>query len=321
MTVFAMGIDGGGSRTRAVAINAQGEILGRCWEGCGNFQRLGAEGLIALVERLREKLGVAGQKPEGLCLALAGAGRSAEQEAIEGLALLRHWGKNVKAISDAQGALEGAHGGSAGLVVIAGTGSMVLGKNKEGALARAGGWGPVLGDEGSGYALGLEGIRAVLRSRDGWGERTCLERELLRGAGLEDWDQIIAKVYGNGWERKDIAALCPLVCRAARQGDRVAKGVVEAGGRALGAQVVAVARGLGLTGAIAAAGVGGVLENQLDLLWPPLAEYARDCGVAVRQRKPLLSPVMGAVAIAWRLADPRVDRRRIQGLVEGKAAS
>lgn len=302
----AIGVDGGGTRTRAMALDAEGRVLGWALAGCGNYQTLGDEGLSRLVDDLLARLPAASALDRSLCLALAGAGRPAEQRAVAELAGTRGWAATFRVVTDGRAALEGAHGGSAGLIAISGTGSMVLGKDATGREARAGGHGPLLGDQGSGYALGLGALRAVFRARDGWGPRTCLERELLvaieaESSGLSGWDEVVPAVYRGPVGREQIAALAPRVFAAAREGDRVARELVEAAGRALGCQVAAVGERLGLGPAAVVAGVGGIFR-EADALWPALAAAARDRLPGLTYRSPLLPPVLGAALLARQAA-------------------
>ena len=217
MTPFwSVGMDGGGTRTRAVMVDEHGAVCARAVGGPGNYQLVGLDGVVELVsgllDELWEQLGE--QRGSGsMCVALAGAGRRDEQEAI--CAALSHLpgGSSASVVSDARAALEGAHGGQAGIIVIAGTGSMVLGKAESGQEARAGGLGPLLGDEGSGYRLVLEGLRAVLRARDGAGPDTELTAALAQAFDLTDWNQVIGRVYGGDLTRERLAAAAPTCSR------------------------------------------------------------------------------------------------------------
>lgn len=297
----AIGVDGGGTRTRAVALDAEGRVQGWTLAGCGNYQTLGDADLIGLVDGLLARLPEAAVSGRSLCLALAGAGRLAEQEAVVRLATARGWAAVFRVISDGRAALEGAHGGAEGLIAISGTGSMVLGKNAAGREARAGGHGPLLGDQGSGYALGLGALRAVFQARDGWGPPTCLERDLLAALEQPGWDEVVPAVYRGSVGRDRIAALAPCVFAAARGGDRVARGLIETAGHALGNQVAAVGERLGLGPAAVLAGVGGVFR-EVDALWPALAAAARDRLPGLTYRRPLLPPVLGAALVARKAA-------------------
>ena len=261
---------------------------------------MGLGGLESLMDRLLGELGAASQNLS-LCLALAGAGRRPERMAIAAMARSRGWAQLVKVVSDAQGALTGAHGGGPGLIAISGTGSIVLGRDESGREARAGGWGPLLGDEGSGYSIGLEALRAILRAQDGWGDKTLLAGELKKALGLANWDQLVQKVYRREIDREHISALCPLVFATARRGDGAARNIIAEAGSALGSQVSAVVRRLRLRGAVALSCTGGVFKAR-EMLWPSMQRVVRGEVEMLRLTKPLLPPVLGAVLIARRQA-------------------
>jgi N-acetylglucosamine kinase-like BadF-type ATPase len=293
-----VGVDAGGTRTRLVLGNRVGELFDRVQGGPGNFHRLGAVALGSLIEDLLGQVRLI-STPVVLCAGVAGAGRVPEQMALQQELEGRQLAGRILVVSDARAALEGAHGGAEGIVCIAGTGSMVLGRNAAGEEARAGGWGPVLGDEGSAYALVLEGVRGALRAVDGSGTGTQLQQDLLEALGLADWKDIIAAVYGEGLSRERLAEACPAVFAAARAGDRVAVDVIDAGGRALGAQVAAVARRLRLAAPVAVAGAGGVFA-EMDRLRAPMAEGA--ARVAVQLGPPQLPAHLGALLLSLREA-------------------
>ena len=301
------GIDGGGTRTRAALVDESGALLGLVEAGGSNLQLVGMDGLERVLEDLWSRLGTGILPLRSLCLGLAGAGRKPEQEEAAGLVRRRGWAAQVRVMSDAEAALEGAYGGGPGVVAIAGTGSIVMGTNRRGERVRAGGWGPLLGDEGSGYAMALEALRAVLRSRDGWDAGTALAQELQEALGLADWDQLVRQVYGGELTRERIAALNPRVFAVARDGDAVAGRIVAAAGAALGRQVAAVAHRLGLVPQAQVVCSGGVLTSERDALWPALADAAAESGVDLRLREPQLPPVLGAVLSAWRLAGLQMD--------------
>ena len=171
-------------------------------------------------------------------------------------------------ISDAQAALEGAHAGGPGLIVIAGTGSIAMGKSPSDQWGRAGGWGPVLGDGGSGYSIGLEGLRAVLQAKDGSGSQTLLTAILQQVLGLVTWDEIVSQVYGGELDRETIASLAPHIFLTAEQGDQVSQRIVEKAGRELGRLVWALAETLEmLTPPVSC--LGGVFAARRQL-WPAL---------------------------------------------------
>ena len=298
--MYSIGVDGGGTRTRAVMVDGEGSICAVSTGGCGNVQVVGLGGLKSLLDRLLGELGAASQD-RSLCLALAGAGRRPERTAIAAMARSEGWAQRVEVVSDAQGALAGAHGGGPGLIAISGTGSIALGRDESGREARAGGWGSLLGDEGSGYSIGLEALRAILRAEDGWGDKTLLAGELKKALGLANWDQLVQKVYRREIDREHISALCPLVFATARRGDGAARNIIAEAGSALGSQVSAVVRRLRLRGAVALSCTGGVFKER-EMLWPSMQRAVRGEVEMLRFTKPLLPPVLGAVLIARRQA-------------------
>jgi len=259
-----VGIDGGGSKTNAVAMNAGGEVLARA-EGGATLIRPEAPGagaalLADLTERAVRLAG--GSLPAaGLCCALAGAGREPVRRALaaelqrEGVAV------RLRIVTDAEAAFYDAFADGPGILLIAGTGSIVWGRAEDGRTARAGGWGALLGDEGSGYALGLGALRAVARAHDGRGEATSLAATALAHADVDAPEALIA--WAACASKREIAALAPAVAAAAENGDAVARRIVEEAAGELVAHVAALhdrlgpwktAPGLALSGGLIAPG-------------------------------------------------------------------
>jgi N-acetylmuramic acid 6-phosphate etherase len=257
-----LGIDGGGTHTIALLGGPGGVVLGRGTAGPSNRQAVGTErALAALDEAVSAAFAAAGRTRgpvASACLGLAGADRPEDQ------AVIREWAGRVRlaghvdvtsdaAILLAAGAPEGW-----GLVLIAGTGSIAFGRAADGRTARAGGWGHLLGDEGSAYALVLSALQAVARSADGRGPATALTERLLARLGVSEPQGLIAAVYRSGRDRADLAALAPLVVEAAET-DAVAAWVVEEHAQELAQAGAAVARQLGWSGPVPVALAGGLL--------------------------------------------------------------
>ncbi len=146
-----------------------------------------------------------------------------------------------------------------GVAVIAGTGSMAFGRTPDGRTARAGGWGYLLGDEGSGYALALAALRAVARMTDQRGPATRLCHSLLKHLALKQPQDLVTAVYGGGLNRPALAALAPLVLEAAEAGDEVASAIVQKGAEQLALAAAAVVQQLKLTSPLPVALAGGLL--------------------------------------------------------------
>jgi len=230
---YIIGMDGGGTKTHAVITDSKGAILAEHVAGPSNFQIIGvdkaAETIFSLIEMCCESVNCETKNIVSVVCGLTGAGRVGDQqrmaEAMKKFAISKKSRlKNVIIESDARIALEGAFKGGAGIILIAGTGSIAFGKDAKGNVHRVGGWGRMLGDEGSGYFLGRLGLTAVTRHIDGRGEKTKLTSMIAKEFGLNDQTAIINAVYKNNF---DIASVAPLVLSAAEKKDPVSLTIVE----------------------------------------------------------------------------------------------
>jgi N-acetylglucosamine kinase-like BadF-type ATPase len=207
----------------------------------------------------------------------------------------------VRIDHDATIALAGALACRPGVVVIAGTGSVALGEDPAGRRARAGGWGYVFGDEGSGFALGLGGMRAALRAMDGTGPATVLTERLPLAAGCHLSDIPMA-FYEGRLQRSHIADLAPVVTGAAADGDPVAQALVGGAGEALADLAAAVIKQLTWPdGAVAVATIGGVFKAGPAILRPMGRALRAHVPEAVLL-PPRFAPAVGALLLALRAA-------------------
>lgn len=156
---------------------------------------------------------------------LAGAGRPEVQEPIEEALVEERLARRARVGADAEATLHDAFGEGPGILVIAGTGSVAFARSEDGRIERAGGWGTRLGDEGSGYAVGISALIAVARARDTRGPATALTTILLDALDLDEPEDLVAWVSGAA--KSDVAALAPAVAEAARAGDDVALAIVR----------------------------------------------------------------------------------------------
>ena len=168
-----------------------------------------------------------GPEPSASCVGLAGSGRPTERRIVTGVLRDLGLGPTLSVVHDAEIALVAGVTRGAGVAVVAGTGSMAYGKDFDGRSARSGGWGHLLGDEGSAFWLGREAIRLCLESDDGRGPETALSELLAHGLQLDIPDGLISWVYNDKLAPSKIAALLPLVQKAAEQGDSVAECLIE----------------------------------------------------------------------------------------------
>jgi N-acetylmuramic acid 6-phosphate etherase len=263
---LVLGIDGGGTRT--VAILAAPEpgggwrLLGRGEAGPSNQQAIGpAAALAALDAATAAAFAAAGkvrQPVKAACLGLAGSGRPGDQEIIRDWAARVALAPAVDVIEDAALLLAAGTPDGWGVAVVAGTGSMAFARGPEGSTARSGGWGYLMGDEGSGYAVAAAGLKAVARAADGRGPATALTERLLAAHGLKRPEELVSVVY-RGCDRAAVAALAPLVLETATAGDPTADEIVRAAAGELAAAAAAAARSLGLTSSLPVALAGGLL--------------------------------------------------------------
>lgn len=233
---YFVALDGGGTKTECWVAN-ESRVLGQSSGPTVKLMNVGERAATpALRTIVREALGsagVTGDSIAGTCFGLAGS--SSEEVRQWARTTLRELVSGETIITgDEQIALDAAFRGGAGVLVIAGTGSHVTGRCASGKTVGAGGWGPVLGDEGSGTWIGLEAIRSCLRARDR-GVETCLLREIQQAWGLEELGALVAKA--NLRERPDFASLTTVVAECAESGDALAQGVLDHAGEELATQV------------------------------------------------------------------------------------
>lgn len=216
-----IGFDGGGTKTAAILADHKGNVLAEATGGPSNFQIIGVEQashqLLSLLVQCCEKAGKSPMEVKAAVAGLTGAGRPGDQQRMRDAFLehARREGVSLNRVaieSDARVALEGSFKGGPGIILIAGTGSIAFGKTKEGEVFRVGGWGRILGDEGSGYAIGRDALNVVTRHIDGRGKETRLTKLVADRFGLKDQDTIISAVYRNNF---DVASVAPLVIEAA----------------------------------------------------------------------------------------------------------
>ncbi|MEE2657343.1 MAG: BadF/BadG/BcrA/BcrD ATPase family protein [Candidatus Latescibacterota bacterium] len=312
---LTIGIDAGGTHTRAVLSDPAGALLASVQAGPGNYQALGDGGVQQLISDLLMELQTQSGRdlPAGsvcLCVGMAGAGRKDDQQQASAAMTSLEPIAKAEVVSDARIALEGAHGGNPGIVVIAGTGSMVLGRNGQGNLSRAGGLGPILGDEGSAYRLVIEALQLILRWRDGWGPEIPFADELRTALGLDSWDGVIGQLYQDPKSRHRFAAASPVLFAAARGGDPQAIEIIERQAGQLGLQAAAVAKRLEMDRPDIA-GLGGLFRER-ELLWRPIVAGFEAAGLQAELVEARLQPVFGALLMARTEAAQKTPSRQLE---------
>jgi len=250
-----IGVDGGGTNTRGVIADLKGNILAEASGAGSNYQTRGLSPAVreikSVILGLIEEANARFDSVEEIVAGLAGVGRPTDRERLKRRLvgeLPDEIGKKIYITTDLHVALYGAVGRGEGLIVNAGTGATAMGKDKSGEIERADGWGFLLGDEGSGFWIGLEAMKAALKSSDNRGQSTELEELIRRHFSRERTPELLNVAYGdNGRVEVDrIAGLSPLVFDAAENGDGVAENIIVRAGEELAHTTYAVVDELGL---------------------------------------------------------------------------
>ncbi len=244
-----LGIDAGGTKTVCQLANDRGELIAESRRGGANLQTKGElEVEKVLHDVMEETLGDRDITPAAICLGIAGVDRPDDAQVVRGIMKRIGYKARVLVVNDALVALEAGAPDQPGIVVIAGTGSIAYGRNSHHEAARAGGWGYVLGDEGSGYWIGRAALRAVLREADRRGPQTQLTELLLKHFDVDRAQDLIHEVYHGMLRPTSIASLAQSVQTAFRAGDSVAIGILRGAANELESSALSVARRLDLIG-------------------------------------------------------------------------
>ncbi len=318
MAHFVIGADGGGTKTELVLIDSSGNLIAKERVGSTNYQAVGGprvkQELMAGFSKLVKKSNIQMNKISHAFLGLAGAGRKSDQNEILSLFRDTEVSDKLSIESDAIVALAGAFGTEPGIIIISGTGAICFGKNKQGKVVRSGGWGYLLGDEGSGYYIGRSAIIAALKNFDGRGEKTELLQRISRHFNLNTIDEIIPQIYQNKIDRIKIADLAPIVFEAANHGDTISEEIVKKAGRELGILAKAVAEKLNITGDEIKVGLIGSIFKQKELLINHIAKELYEVSWNVSISEPMFAPSIGAALLALLKLKVNIDESFITSL-------
>lgn len=264
-----LGIDGGGMATTAWLTDETGTVLGRGLAGPSNNKAVtgdrAREALNQAIEHAFDDADLSPRPVEVACLGLAGYDRPGDRRQLEEWSAASRWAKRLVLVNDGDLVLAVGTPDHAGVAVIAGIGSIAVGRSRDGKTARAGGWGHLLGDEGGAYAVALAGLRLAVRRADGRDalrlirakpkndaglgnsrprRRDALTERLCHALGVLGPEHFIAAIYSTGLDRTQIAALAPAVVAAAADDPDVVGWILDPAGYELGQAALAVTRAL-----------------------------------------------------------------------------
>ncbi len=311
-----LGVDGGATKTRAAVLSLDtGEVhLGD--GGPSNQDSVGVDAaVVALLQAASEAIeraGISAEHLDGAVLAVAGTDTDSVARHVHQSA-----GEEWLIVNDVVGAWAAATAGRPGVAVISGTGSNVFGVGPDGRTWRAGGWGHVLGDEGSGYWLGVRSITAALRDRDASGPSTALSDAAIAFFGAHSLEELATVVYSKPLTKSEIAAFAIETAELAEQGDAVAKELYELGASELAKQVGAVLGQTGLQGEFQVGLIGSAFKAG-EVFVGPLRSAIERLAPQASVDVVAIPPVGGALMLALRAcgAEGAIAQDRMAALIE-----
>ena len=302
-----LAVDGGGTGCRGVLCRRQPPIVRIAQGAAVNYHAVGAgQAEQSLTSLLRSLTGGAATKVKCAVFGLAGLDTAADRITLTSMLRRSLAAAAIRADAicldnDVLVTLRGEAGGGAGIIVAAGTGSIVWGLATDGRTARAGGWGYRVGDEGSGYDLGRQALSHVLHVYDGRAEQSRLAAAVLAELGVADTPSLLDWVYGPDFTVQRTAALATVVMRLAETGDGAAQAIVSAGAIQLASAALAVFRRLELgNSSVTLVTSGGLLRHKL--LHTMLLEQLSDVCRPLASRSLAQPPLCSAVRYGYRMA-------------------
>jgi N-acetylglucosamine kinase-like BadF-type ATPase len=300
---LVLGIDGGGTKAMAWLADAHQEVVvGKGRGGPANPRAVGVDrataGLDEAIERAFRDAGLIRQPVAAACLALAGSDRQSDREPVQSWARQCGLATRITLVHDAEPILVAGTPHGWGIALIAGTGSLAFGRNQHRSSERVGGWGPIFGDEGSGYALAAAGLRAASHAADGRGSPTSLLPRLQEALQVNTPMDLIEAIYAPDMDRAAIAALATVVLQASDDGDPVADHLLEVAATDLSEMVATLAARLNLSRDQLPLALAGSLLLKSDALKSRVARRLAETHDIKPAITEVAEPVRGAIAIA-----------------------
>ena len=310
-SIRLLGIDGGGTTTEAWLAEPGCRVLGRGTAGPSNAKSVGLEtARRSLDDAIHAAFDNAGLPPtpvEAICLGLAGFDRPDDRKVLSTWAEQASWASNVLIVNDGDLVIAAGTPQGWGIGIIAGTGSIAVGRTKDGRTARAGGWGHLIGDEGSAYRFVLDALRLVARRTDGRDpqptEQDPFTEQICAAVGVTKASQIVTTIYSPEFTRARIAALAPEILAACAEVPEIRASLLTSAGAALAETVAAAARSLGwMSGSLHLAMAGSFLLATKPIQQIMIHQLTQD-GYQMDVTA-VTDPVRGAVLLAERALMP-----------------
>ena len=298
-----LGVDGGGTKTQIALMNEARQVTCEGFAGPSNPLRVGVEtavtNIIKAINEACDRASISRGDIAAATLGLAGVRRADLKQRVRDSFIRRFGVKQTTVVTDAEIALYATTLGKPGLVVIAGTGSVCLGKDGNGRIAISGGWGPLAGDEGGGVGIAQQALHSVAKASDGRGIPTLLSAraaEYFRASGPEN---LIVAIYSPQVDNSRIAGFAKFVVDTAKEGDDVAVEILRDAGEELGVAACAVIEKLRLSRRKVPIGCVGSVFSAGPLLTEPMLEKVRACAPNAFLTEPLMPPAHAAALMAF----------------------
>lgn len=312
-----IGVDGGGTKTHSVLLDENRKVLAEGTSGASNPLRVGIETALANIFTSIQKACDSANRSRSdiaaIVAGLAGVRRADLRHSIKQRISEFYRIKSVALTTDAEIALYGVNLGKAGLVIIAGTGSVCLGKNDEGETAVAGGWGPLAGDEGGGAGIARRALQSIAKASDGRAEKTILSKYAVEYFRALSADDLTVAIYSPQMDNTRIAGFARFVARAAQKDkDVVAKNILKEAGFELGIAANAVIKKLRLNKETIPIGYVGSIFKSGKLITDSLLETIHQTAPKAYLTEPKLFPANAAAEMAVNLFEQNGSEKETQ---------
>ena len=317
-----IGIDGGGTKTKALLADERGKVIASAVAGPSNPHVVKEKELRnvfhTLFDSIKEKNDELPGKTVSLYAGISGAGNKKNEKKI--LEILRGYFPEKTAVKvevDAVNALYAGTYGNPGIVQISGTGSVTYGKDGEGMTGRIGGWGYLFGDEGSGYDIGRQAVMAALKSFDGRGYETDLLSMLYKHFQMDDPQELIREIYTSPAPKNKISPLSHIVFEAYKQNDNAAREIINKTVKDLSLNITSLYKKLFPSGDNIKIVLSGGIFQDKEII-PVLLQKKLDNFHLVQ---PGMSPAGGALIGAYLMNEIKIDDQIVKNIIQTEGGS
>ena len=300
--MMILGVDGGATKTLCTVADENFVVLGVGVAGPCNFNVVGVrearKNVKLAIKRACSTLDLKNGVVEVGCFGISGLTTDSDYEVISDRIVPSNIAKKRIIVNDVVTAFYAVTNGKPGIAVVAGTGSIAYGMNSRGEKAVAGGWGWLMGDEGSAFDIARRGLNAAARACDGRGEETLMVNMFKEEFKVEDFKDVVSRVY-QGVSSTKIASLSKIVFSAAEAGDKVAIKILEEAGEELGQLAVTIGRRLFVRDESINIGVSGGVFKASNIPWEAFKKYVANFLPKALFIPPVSYPVVGALIIGY----------------------